>query len=49
MLTSKRDGLTYQEIATELGISIKTVEHQISKALKTLRETAIKIYTFFFG
>lgn len=34
---------------TELGISIKTVEHQISKALKTLRETAIKIYTFFFG
>ena len=38
-----------REIATELGISIKTVEHQISKALKTLRETAIKIYTFFFG
>lgn len=48
-LLSKRDGLTYQEIADELGLSIKTVEHQISKALKTLRETAIKVYMFFFG
>lgn len=35
-LLSKRDGLTYKEIADELGISIKTVEHQISKAIKTL-------------
>lgn len=36
-LLSKRDGLTYTEIADELGISVKTVENQISKALKTLR------------
>lgn len=47
-LLSKRDGLKYQEIAEELHISIKTVENQISKALKALRETAIRIYTFFF-
>ena len=33
-LLSKRDGLTYTEIADELGISVKTVENQISKALK---------------
>ncbi len=47
-LLSKRDGLKYQEIADELHISIKTVENQISKALKALRETAIRIYTFLF-
>lgn len=48
-LLSKRDGLKYQEIAEELHISIKTVENQMGKALKALRETAIRIYTFFFG
>lgn len=47
-LLSKRDGLTYREIADELNLSVKTVEHQISKALKTLRQTAVKLYTFFF-
>lgn len=36
-LMSKRDGMTYREIAEELGLSEKTVEHQISKALKILR------------
>lgn len=34
---SRFEEMTYQEIATELGISIKTVENQISKALKLLR------------
>lgn len=48
-LLSKRDGLKYQEIADELHISVKTVENQIGKALKALRETAIRIYLFFFG
>ena len=48
-LLSKRDGLKYQEIAEELHISIKTVEYQMGKALKTLRETAIRIYCFFFS
>lgn len=48
-LMAKRDGLSYREIADELRLSIKTVKNQMSKALKTLRETAIKIYTFFFG
>lgn len=48
-LLSKRDGLKYQEIADELHLSVKTVENQMGKALKALRETAVRIYTFFFG
>ena len=47
-LMSKRDGMKYQEIAEELNISIKTVENQMSKALKTLKKGAINIYTFIF-
>ena len=36
-LMSKRDGMKYHEIAEELNLSEKTVEHQISKALKQLK------------
>lgn len=38
-LMSKRDGMTYKEIAEDLGLSEKTVEHQISKALHRLRDS----------
>lgn len=37
-LLSKRDGLGNQEIADELGISIKTVKNQLTKASARLRE-----------
>jgi RNA polymerase sigma-70 factor, ECF subfamily len=36
-LMSRRDGLTYQEIADMLSISVKTVETQMGRSLKHLR------------
>lgn len=39
---SRFDGLKYSEIAKELKISVKTVENQMSKALKILREKLAK-------
>lgn len=46
---SKRDGLKYEEIAQELGLSVNTVRNQISKALKMLKEGAQKIISYFFA
>jgi RNA polymerase sigma-70 factor (ECF subfamily) len=37
-LMSRMDGKTYTEIAENLGVSIKAVEKQISKALSIFRE-----------
>ena len=37
-MLSKRNDLTNNEIATQLGISVKTVENQMTIALKKLRE-----------
>ena len=40
---SRFEGLKYQEIADHLGLSIKTIEVQMGKALKVLREK-LKVY-----
>jgi RNA polymerase sigma-70 factor (family 1) len=37
-LMSRQDHLSYKEIAQVLGISVKTVENQMGKALKVLRK-----------
>jgi RNA polymerase sigma-70 factor, ECF subfamily len=37
-ILSRYDGLTYNQIADKLNISVKTVENQMGKALRSLRE-----------
>lgn len=44
---SREDGLRYREIAEKLNISVKTVETQMSLAIKSLRDN-LKIYKTFF-
>ncbi len=41
---SRFGGLKYEEIASELSVSVKTVEANIGKALKVLREKLGKYY-----
>jgi RNA polymerase sigma-70 factor (ECF subfamily) len=45
-LMSRIEGRKNHEIAAELGLSIRTVETQISQALKSIRKTVDKIYHF---
>lgn len=40
-MMSRHDEMSYSEIAGQLGISIKTVENQIGKALKLLRSALL--------
>jgi RNA polymerase sigma-70 factor, ECF subfamily len=43
---SRQEGLKYNEIANKLNISIKTVETQMSLAMKTLRDKLKNYYSF---
>ena len=46
LLMSKRDGMSYEQIAAEKGLSVNTVRNQISRALRSLREDADRILDF---
>jgi RNA polymerase sigma-70 factor (ECF subfamily) len=48
LLLCKRDGMKYEEVAEQLGISVNTVKNQMAKALKVLKGGAEKLYFFFF-
>lgn len=45
-LLSRVNGYTYKEIAEEMQISVKTVENQISRAFKLLRQTLSELIIF---
>ena len=44
-LLSRKEGLTYQQIAEQMEISKKTVENQMGKALSILRKALLGILT----
>ena len=46
LLMAKRDGLSYKEIADELGLSERTVRNHISRALDSLRKTEPRAFLF---
>lgn len=47
-LLSKRDGLSNEEIAVRMDISVKTVKNQMTKAFSRLRETLSPAHKPFF-
>jgi RNA polymerase sigma-70 factor (ECF subfamily) len=44
---SRFEGLKYQEIAGEMGLSVKTIENQMGKALKLLRIKLVEFLPIF--
>ncbi|MDR0543852.1 MAG: sigma-70 family RNA polymerase sigma factor [Odoribacteraceae bacterium] len=49
LLMAKQQRMSYREIADRLHLSVKTVENQLGRALKSLREKGRQLYLFFFG
>lgn len=45
---SRRDGMSHQEIAEKLNLSVRTVEHHVYLALKELKKILLLAFFFFF-
>lgn len=48
-LMAKRDGMSYKEIAEQTGLTVKTVENHVFRAMQSLRSKDIKAWLFFFA
>lgn len=47
-LMAKRDGLSYKEIAEQTGLTVKTIENNVFRAMQSLRAKDFNAYIFFF-
>ena len=48
-LMAKRDGMSYKEIAAETGLTVKTIENHVFRAMQSLRTKDFSAYLFFFA
>lgn len=48
-LMAKRDGMRYKDIAEQTGLTVKTVENHVLRAMQSLRAKDFKAYLFFFA
>mgnify|MGYP002724571978 CR=1 FL=1 len=48
-LMAKRDGMSYKEIADVTGLTVKTIENHVYRAMQSLRSKDIRAYLFFFA
>ncbi len=48
-LMAKRDGMRYKDIAKQTGLTVKTVENHVLRAMQSLRAKDMKAYLFFFA
>ncbi|MDO5524070.1 MAG: sigma factor-like helix-turn-helix DNA-binding protein [Bacteroidia bacterium] len=46
---AKRDGMRYKDIAQQTGLTVKTVENHVLRAMQSLRAKDFKAYLFFFA